>query len=209
VSQNNVIFEYQGTITSATRTNVREVDPPFQILLYNEENEEERNLDRIIHQSAGQRETTGKQLREPDVASTDNIVTEPLDAQDQDVEINDQESADGSSQTDLAHKESTVFGRELTRSQNVHTVEQVGGSATAVPMEESEILPDATIERDNVTRLQVRKLPTPRKPLVVVLNFSSRPLSSQTQGLMSHAEYGQARRPEHTFRWHHQFCFHG
>jgi hypothetical protein len=29
---------------------------------------------------------------------------------------------------------------------------------------------------------------------------------SETQGLMLHVEHGQARRPEHTFRWHHPFA---
>jgi hypothetical protein len=48
VSQNKVIFEYQGTRTSATRTNVRKVDPPFQVLLDNEEIEEEK-ISRSYH----------------------------------------------------------------------------------------------------------------------------------------------------------------
>jgi hypothetical protein len=86
---------------------VRKVDPPFKILLDNEEIEEERNPDRIIHQSAGHRATTYKQRLEPAAASTDKFVTGPLDTQDQDVNINDQESADESSQTDLVHEQST------------------------------------------------------------------------------------------------------
>jgi hypothetical protein len=177
VNHNKIIFEYKGTITSAIRINVRKVDPPFKILLDNEEIEEERNLDRIIHQCAGHRATTDKQRMEPNAASTDKFVTGPLDAQDQDMEINDQESADGSSQTDLANKESTDIGQELKRSQNVQAVEQVEGSATAVTIQESEMLPITTIERDNDDENASSEVTKTKKATRVVLNFSSRPLS--------------------------------
>jgi hypothetical protein len=169
--------------------------------------EVERNLDRVIHQSAGHRATTDKKRMEPDSASTAKIVTGPLDAQDQDVEINDQESADGSSQTDLAHEESINIGRELKMSENVRTVEQFEGSATAVLMQESEIIPISIIETDNDDeRARSEVTGTKKATRSGTQYFVSTSFFSETQGLMLHVEHGQLKRPEHTFRWHHPFA---
>jgi hypothetical protein len=95
----------------------------------------------------------------------------------------------------------------LKLSQNVQTVEQVEGSATAVPIQESEILPIATFERDNVDEgassevTDIKKATRSGTQYFVTTSFFS-----ETQGLVLHVEHGQARRPERTFRWHHPFA---
>jgi hypothetical protein len=73
----------------------------------------------------------------------------------------------------------TRHSSTLTRSQNFQTAEQVEGYSTALPIEESEILSGATIERDNDDEGASSDVTDTKKATRVVLNISSRPLSSR------------------------------